>query len=93
MRPLLTGILAAAVLGMSAMGLDANARDLLVGMFDDVGAILHSFEGGPDDPRSPVSNQDTLQLDSEHLASATQKARLLANELSRLTSHSEDNAH
>jgi hypothetical protein len=87
------GILAAAILGTSAIGLDANARDLLVGMFDDVGAILQSFEGGPNDPRSPVNNQDTLQRDSAYLDSATQKAQQLAYELGRLTNQSEDGAH
>jgi hypothetical protein len=87
------GILAAAVLGTSAMGLDAHARDLLVGMFDDVGAILQSFEGGPTDPGSPVSNQETLQRDAEYLDSATQKARQLATELGSLTNPSEDRVH
>lgn len=87
------GLLAATILGTSAIGLDAHARDLLVGMFEDVGAILHSFEGGPDDPHSPVSNQDALQRDAEYLDSANLKARQLANELGRLTNQSEDGGH
>jgi hypothetical protein len=84
------GILAVAVFASSAVGLDGHARDLLVGMFDDVGAILQSFEGGPNDPRGPVNNQETLRRDARDREAATEKARQLANELGRLTNQSED---
>jgi hypothetical protein len=64
--------------------LDAHASDLLMGMLQDVGAILRSFEGGPDDPASPVTNAATLQNDSDHLDSATAKAEQLASEIGSL---------
>jgi hypothetical protein len=86
MRVLLTGLLASAILGTSAVGLSPGARDLLAGIFQDVGAILNSFAGGPDDPKNPVVNSVTLQQDSQHLDSATQKAEQLATELGKLGS-------
>lgn len=58
-------------------------RQLVTGIFEDVSGILGSFEGGPDDPRSPVTNQNTLATDSTRLAGATQKANQLASELSK----------
>jgi hypothetical protein len=77
-------ILASAVVGGSSVGLNAHARELLVGIFQDVDAILNSFAGGPNDPNSPVVNQNTLNRDAEHLDSATEKAQQLATELDNL---------
>jgi hypothetical protein len=84
LRVLLTTFLASLILGSSALGLNAQARDLLVGMFEDVGAILKSFAGGPDDPNSPVTNSATLKQDAARLDSATHKANQLAAELDNL---------
>lgn len=84
MRVLLTGLLASVILGTSAVGLNSDARDLLVGIFQDVGAILNSLAGGPDDPKNPVVNSVTLKQDSEHLNSATRKAEQLATVLGKL---------
>jgi hypothetical protein len=69
--------------GSTALGSD-RVHGLLLGIFQDVGAILTSFAGGPDDPNGPVSNFTTLRIDSERLQSATQKADQLATELNRL---------
>lgn len=57
-----------------------------MGIFQDVGAILNTFAGGPDDPHSPVTDQQTLKQDSERLNAATRKANELASELSNLNS-------
>lgn len=84
MRLVLSGILASAILGAS-VGLSPHARDLLTGIFQDVGAILNTFEGGPDDPHNPVADQRTLKQDSERLDAATRKANELASELSNMT--------
>jgi hypothetical protein len=84
MRVLLTALLASAILGTSAVGLSPHARDLLSGIFQDVDAILNSFAGGPNDPRSPVTNSITLKQDSDRLDSATQKAQQLATELGKV---------
>jgi hypothetical protein len=95
LRIVLTGILASVIVGTSAgaVGLNAHARELLAGIFDDVAAILSSFEGGPDDPKSPVTNSATLKQDAARLDSATQKANQLASELSNLTGRTEDRGH
>jgi hypothetical protein len=93
MRVLLTGLLASAIIGTSAVGLSPDARDLLAGIFQDVGAILNSFSGGPDDPSNPVANSATLKQDSEHLDSATQKAEQLATELGKLGSQESERNH
>jgi hypothetical protein len=92
----LTLILASTLLGTSVgatLGLNTHARDLLIGIFQDVGTILHSFEGGPDDPNSPVTNEATLRQDSDRLDSATRKAEQLATELSKLTNPGGERAH
>jgi hypothetical protein len=76
-----------AVLGTSqgaALGLPTQrARDLMAGILDDVGSILTSFAGGPDDPKNPVANQTTLNADSVRLDAATHKAEQLAAELGK----------
>lgn len=77
----MSGILASAILGAS-VGLSPHARDLLAGIFQDVGAILNTFEGGPNDPHNPVTDPQTLKQDSQRLDAATRKANELASELS-----------
>ena len=96
MRVALTAILASLIIGTWAgatVGLNAHARELLTGIFDDVGAILNSFAGGPDDPSNPVTNQATLKQDAARLDSATRKANQLATELNNLRSPKEDRGH
>jgi hypothetical protein len=96
LRAALTVILASVIVGTSAgatVGLNAHARELLAGIFDDVGAILSSFAGGPDDPKNPVTNSVTLKQDAARLDSATQKANQLASELSSLRGMAEDRGH
>ena len=93
MRVALTWILAPLIIGTSAgatVGLNSDARELLTGIFEDVGAILNSFAGGPDDPTNPVTNQATLKQDAARLDSATRKANQLATELNNLRSPRED---
>jgi hypothetical protein len=76
------------VLGVSAgpaLGINPQrVENLLVGIFEDVGDILRSFEGGPDDPNGPVRNSATLAQDSARLDAATLKANQLAVELQNL---------
>src|SRR5437588_5159282 len=54
-----------------------RVRDLLVGIFEDVGSIANSFSGGPDDPQGPVRDDRALNKDSERLDSASRKANQL----------------
>lgn len=61
-----------------------HVRELLSGIFEDVAAIANSFDGGPDDPKSPVTNAATLNDDAERLNSASRKAQDLADELNRI---------
>jgi hypothetical protein len=70
-----------------------RARELLAGIFDDVGAILSSFEGGPTDARSPVTNQLALKQDSARLDAATRRAEQLATELSKLETQASERGH
>ncbi|MBV8713870.1 MAG: hypothetical protein JO020_02565 [Chloroflexi bacterium] len=93
MRVVLTGLLASVILGTSAVGLSPHARELLTGIFQDVGSILNSFTGGPDDPHSPVTNSVTLKQDSARFDSATQKAQQLATELGKLDRQTSDRGH
>ena len=89
-------MLASLIIGGSAgatVGLNAHARDLLNGIFQDVGAILNSFAGGPNDPTNPVTNKATLTQDAARLDSATRKANQLATELNNLRSPKEDRGH
>jgi hypothetical protein len=67
-----------------------RVRELVTGILEDVGAILSSFAGGPDDPKGPVNDRNTLATDSARLDSATQKANQLASELSRLKGQTRD---
>ena len=88
LRSILVLVFASVVVGSSAGGLlGANAQhaeDLLAGILRDVGAILQSFEGGPDDPKSPVTNASSLAEDQAHLDAATRKADQLATELQHI---------
>ena len=88
MRILVTAIAALTVIGTSAgasMGVNGQRVEQLVeGILQDVGSILNSFAGGPDDPTNPVSNAATLKQDSQRLEAATQKANSLADELKKL---------
>ena len=61
-----------------------HVRELLSGIFDDVGAILNSFNEGPGDPASPVTNATALNNDVARLNSASGKAQDLAVELQRI---------
>jgi hypothetical protein len=74
------GTTAGPVLGLNLQ----HARDLLLGIAQDVDAIFNSFSGGPDDPNGPVSNSVTLAQDRERLDAATRKASELATEVSNL---------
>jgi hypothetical protein len=84
----LTAIAVLTVIGTSAgasIGIDVErVEQLLEGIFQDVGAILNSFAGGPDDPTNPITNAGTLRQDSERLQAATRKAYSLADELNKL---------
>ena len=84
----MTFVAAITLLGGSAgavMGINSQrVETLLQGIFQDVGAILQSFEGGPDDPKNPVTNQTTLAQDAQRLDAATRKANDLADELNKL---------
>ena len=62
----------------------AHVEELLTGIFDDVGAILTSFSGGPDDPNGPVTNGTTLSKDAARLDAASHKAQDLVVELNRI---------
>jgi hypothetical protein len=85
LRSILALVFASVVLGASAgpvLGVNLQrAEDPLVGILQDVGAILSSFSGGPDDPKSPVTSSATLAQDSARLDAATRKANELATEL------------
>ena len=81
---ILMAVLASTVVGTSAIGLNAHARDLLLGIFQDVDEILTSFAGGPNDPNNPIDNQATLNRDAQRLNSATDKAEQLASEMNNL---------
>jgi hypothetical protein len=84
LRLVVSALLASTILGTS-VGLSPRGRDLLLGIFQDVGAILNSFAGGPNDPQSPVTDQRTLKQDSERLDAATRKANELASELTKMS--------
>ena len=88
MRSILALVLASALFGGGAAGLlGANAQhaeQLLTGILQDVGAILQSFEGGPDDPKSPITNSSSLADDQARLDAARGKANDLAIELQHL---------
>jgi hypothetical protein len=90
LRALLAFIAACAILGGSAgvaFGSEARqAQDVLTGIFEDIGDILNSLAGGPNDPRNPVTNENALRQDAQRLNEATQKASQLAAELSNLPS-------
>jgi hypothetical protein len=72
---------------------DAHVRELLSGIFEDVGAILTSFSGGPEDARGPVQDRSTLMRDSNRLDAATRKAEQLATELSKLQTQTPESDH
>ncbi|HEY1292655.1 MAG TPA: hypothetical protein VGJ60_06130 [Chloroflexota bacterium] len=88
MRAIFILIAASVVLGTSAgpmLGANTQrAEELVVGILQDVVAILSSFAGGPDDPQGPVTNSATLARDSARLDAATQKANELASEMRSL---------
>jgi hypothetical protein len=88
LRTLVTFVAAITLVGSSAgatLGINSQrVEKLLEGIFQDVGAILQSFEGGPDDPKNPVTNRATLQQDSQRLDAATRKANDLADQLNKL---------
>ncbi|MBV9326281.1 MAG: hypothetical protein JO352_21160 [Chloroflexi bacterium] len=85
MRTLLTLVFASVVLGVTTLTPNTqHARDLVVGIAQDVSAILSSFAGGLNDPNGPVSNKTALARDSAYLDSATRKANELADELSNI---------
>jgi hypothetical protein len=81
-------VFASIVVGGSAGGLlgvnAQHAEQLLTGILRDVGAILQSFEGGPDDPRSPVTNASSLAEDQARLDAASRKANELASEMQHI---------
>jgi len=87
-RTLVTLVAALTLVGGTAgatLGVDSQrVEDLLVGIFQDVGSILNSFAGGPDDPKNPVTNAATLHQDAARLDAATRKANELADELNKL---------
>jgi hypothetical protein len=89
LRSILAIIAASAVLGASlggsaASGPGQHVRDMVGSILQDVEAILSSFAHGPDDPKNPLVDPQTLKADESHLQSATQKARTLASELEDL---------
>jgi hypothetical protein len=88
LRSILVLIFASVVVGGSAggvLGVNAqHAEQLLAGILQDVGAILQSFEGGPDDPKSPVTNTSSLAEDQARLDAASQKASELATEMQKM---------
>jgi hypothetical protein len=96
-RTLLTTLALVTVVGTSAgasMGVDGRRVEaLLSSIFRDVGSILSSFAGGPDDPKNPVTNSVTLQRDAQRLDAATQKANALADELQKLQRDASDHGH
>ena len=57
---------------------------MLVGIGEDVGAILQSLSGRPDAPHHPVNDPAALKQDQDRLESATNKAHDLADELDKL---------
>jgi hypothetical protein len=85
MRSLLLIAIASVVFGGTSLGGSAQRiEDLLTGIFQDVGAIANSFEGGPDDPHGPVTNAAARTQDQARLDAATDKAQRLAGELQQL---------
>ncbi len=88
MRSIFALVFASVLVGGSAggvLGVNAqHAEQLLTGILQDVGAILQSFEGGPDDPKSPVTNKSSLAEDQARLSAASAKANELAIELQRI---------
>jgi hypothetical protein len=88
MRSIFVLIFASVVVGGSAGGLlgvnGQRAEQLLTGILQDVGAILQSFEGGPDDPKSPVTNASSLAEDRARLNDASSKASELASEMQHI---------
>ena len=58
----------------------ARARDLLVGIAEDVRSIFAAFSDGVDAPKSPVNDPISLKHAKSDLDSATSKAEALANE-------------
>lgn len=78
---MILGASAGAALGPASF---RHVQELVLGIFEDVGAILNSFSGGPDDPKGPVTNATTLRTDAERLNAASRKAHDLAAELSRI---------
>ena len=89
MRALVAIVAACVIVGASAgtsIGPASiqHVRELLSGIFDDVGAILNSFNGGPNDPASPVTNATALNNDVARLNAASGKAQDLAAELQRI---------
>ena len=88
MRSILVLVFASVVVGGSAggvLGVNAqHAEQLLTGILQDVGDILQSFEGGPDDPKSPVTNASSLAEDQARLDSASRKASELATEMQKI---------
>jgi hypothetical protein len=61
-----------------------QARELALGIVDDISAVANSFAGGPDDPHSPIVDRVALNQDAARLQAATDKANRLASELPRL---------
>jgi hypothetical protein len=61
----------------------ARARDLLIGIGQDVLSILQSFANGPDEP-NPVTDGASLERAKAHLDSATNQADQLAVELNKI---------
>jgi hypothetical protein len=59
----------------------ARARDLLVGIAEDVRSIFEAFSDGIDAPKSPVNDPIALKRAKSDLDSATNKAEELADEL------------
>jgi hypothetical protein len=69
----------------------ARARDLLLGIADDVRSIFEAFSDGIDAPKSPVNDPIALKRAKSDLDSATTKAEELANELADLQQASATN--
>jgi hypothetical protein len=90
-------ILLSAVLGGSGVALQLppfqRAEELLTGIFHDVEAIYASFEGGPNDPKSPVVDRRALEQDRGHLNDASSKAEQLAGELAKLSDATNGNGN
>jgi hypothetical protein len=59
-------------------------QQLMVGIGEDIGAILQSLSSRPDAPHNPVSDPAALKEAENRLESATSKAHDLADELDKL---------